>query len=181
MKKRVVLMLLGMLMVVFVQAKTIESTQVVNRGDSLTVHMQFESSTQKVVDQMLENNTLVTTVLSNSLQDLTVAIKQGIEQSKLTKMDIVANQLGVSKDVLRKAFKRNNTIILLCLIPALLVIIYSLAQFLRIKGLDVKKKITSTALMTVYSLLCAGLLYVIASLIFNQQYFVIKNLLSALF
>jgi|WetSurMetagenome_2_1015567.scaffolds.fasta_scaffold58587_3 hypothetical protein len=187
--KKVLGLILGMLLPLLLMGSSSTISQRMSPGDSMTVHVNFEpvklskdeTNTQQIVNTMLENNTNATVVLSNSLVRLTEAVEQGIADSKLTKMDIVANQLGVNKDVLRKAFKRNNTIILLCLIPALLIILYTLYEFINIKGLDVKKTITGTALLTVYSLLGAGLLYVITSLIFNQQYFVIKNLLSALF
>lgn len=156
----------------------------VSPNDSLTLTFKLtkeENTTQEVLNTLLTNSATTNAVLSTSIEKLTDAVSQGVEQSKLTKMDIVGKQMGVTKETLQKAFKRNNTIILICLIPALLVILYSLWEFLNIKGLDIKNTITGTALMTGYSLLGAGLLYVIISLIFNSQYFTIRSLLSALF
>ena len=100
----------------FAMSRGTDLSQKVGSGDSVTVHMNFESSTQQVVTQMLENNNKVTTVLSESMAQLTTAIQEGIEQTKLTKMDVVAKQMGVDRYVLQKSFKRNNTIILICLL-----------------------------------------------------------------
>jgi hypothetical protein len=156
----------------------------VSPNDSLTLTFKLskeESVTQTQLNTLLTNSVNTNTVLSASIEKLTDAIEQGIAQGKQTKADIVSTQLGISKETLNKEFKRNNTFILISLLPCLIFVFWAMGSFLLQKGLDIKSLLLGTAVMALYSFIGAGVLYAVLSLVFNSQYFVAKNLMSAIF
>jgi hypothetical protein len=189
MKKYFSILLAFMLTVFVVNGQSENVSRRLSGNDSVTVSVKFEkvkltkeeSTAQAMINVLLENSTKSSDILFHSINRLTVALEEGIKLNKLTKIDIIAEQMGVTKEVLSKAFKRNNTIKLIALIPALIFIFYAMGSFILQKGLDVKHLLAGTAVMALYSLIGAGVLYAVLSLIFNKQYFVVKDLMSAIF
>ena len=174
---------------IFASAQTDNVSKTMNPGEDVTVNVKFDRirlsqkdlAAQEQLNSLLSNSANTTAVLSESINRLTSAVEQGITQSTLTKADIVSNQLNISKDVLNRAFKRNNTIKLVSLIPALMFMFYALGSFLLQKGLDIKRLTSGTAIMTLYAIIGSGVMYATLSLLINKQYFVIKDLMSVLF
>ena len=158
-------------------------------GDSLQINVKFEkvklskeeSTAQELVNTLLLNSVRTTENLSTNINRLTTAVEQGITLSQQTKLDIVITQLGLTQAGVEKLFKRNNTFKLVALIPSLLFIFYAMTQFLTQKGLDIKHLLAGTAVMALYSLIGSAVLYAVLSLIFNKQFFVVKDLMSAIF
>jgi hypothetical protein len=188
--KKIVSILLAFMLTLFVtngQSENVSKTM--GSNDSVTVSVKFErvkltkeeTNAQSQFNALLANSVTTTDMLSTSIDRLTTAIEQSIALGQQTKIDIVSMQMGVSPKILNQAFKRNNTIKLIALIPALMFIFWSMGRFLNQKGLDIKHILLGTAVMALYALIGSGVLYAVGSLIFNKQYFVIKDLMSALF
>lgn len=157
-------------------------------GDSLTVSVKFErvkiskeeATAQELVSTLLANSAKTTEVLSESINRLTTAVEDGLTLSQQTKADIVGNQLGLTREQINKLYKRNSHILLISLIPALLFICYALTLLLR-KGLDIKQMIHGTAILGLYAFIGSAVFYAALSLLFNSQYYVVKNLMGMLF
>jgi hypothetical protein len=183
--KKIIFIIAAFMLSIFATAQTSNVSRRINPGDSLTVSVKFgdvkfskeESATQELVNTLLTNSVQTNNQLSSSINKLTSAVEKGIElgqQSKLEKM-------GITRETVMKTFKRNNTIKLISLIPALLFVLYAMGSFILQKGLDIKHLLTGTAVMALYALIASGVLYGVLSLVFNQQYFAIKDLMSTLF
>jgi hypothetical protein len=164
-------------------------SRTMNPGDSLTVNLKFgslpvskgELTAQQAFSTVLLNSAQTNQVLAASINKLTSTVEEGMQVAKLTKADVVAKQMGVSKDVLNKAFKRNHTIMLISLIPVLIFALWAMYTFFLKKGIDTWNVISGTALIGVYTVMGSAALYAILSLSINSKYFVIKELMSSLF
>jgi hypothetical protein len=174
---------------IFVQAQPDKVSKRITPGDSLSVTVKFEkmklskeeSAAQELVSTLLTNSVQTNNQLSSSINRLTMAVEQGIELSRQSKIDVVASNLNTTRAKIEKSFKRNNILELVSLIRALIFVFWAMGSFLMQKGLDVKALLTGTAVMALYALIGSVILYAVLSLIFNQQYFVVKNLMSTLF
>lgn len=177
-----------MLSLFTVSAQSDNISKTMSPNDSVTVSVKFErvklpdeEITKQVLLLNMENSVKTTEVLAANINKLTTVLEQTAEIASLTKADIVAKQLGLDLKDFNKYYQRNNTFILISLLPTLVIAFWSMSQFLMQKGLDVKHLLAGTAVLTLYGLLASGVLYAVLSLIFNKQYFVIKDLMSALF
>jgi hypothetical protein len=190
MKKYIGILLAFMLSLFVVNGQSENVSSTLNPwNDSVTVSVKFErvklskeeSVAQEQINTLLINSAKTTDQLTNSLNKLTTTIEQGIMLSQQTKLDLISSQMGVPPESLKRAFKRNNTFKLVALIPALICIFWAMGSFLFQKGLDVKALLAGTAVVALYSFIGSGILYAVLSLVFNKQYFVVKDLMSALF
>lgn len=163
-------------------------TKTMGPNDSLTVNVKFEkvklskeeTTVQEQINTLLVNSVNTTNGLASGIDRLTTALEKNVELSRMTKADIVANQLGITPTVINKAYKKNNKLLLVSLLPGLVFVFWSLTTLFK-KGLDLKTFLHASALLGLYSLFGCGILYAVLSLVFNQQYFVIRNLMSSLF
>jgi hypothetical protein len=186
--KKLVLILAAFLLSTFAISAQDSANKKMSPGDSLTVSVKFERvklskedvTAQELVSTLLANSAKTTEVLSESINRLTTAVEDGLTLSQQTKADIIANQLGITREQINKVYKRNGTILLLSLIPALMFVFYSLTLLFR-KGLDIKSFISGTAMLGLYAFIGSAVFYAVLSLVFNQQYFVVKNLMNMLF
>ena len=178
-----------MLSLFVVNGQSENVSRTMSPNDSLTVSVKFErvklskeeSTAQEQVNTLLSNSVSTTSMLSTSINKLTSVLEENIKKSSTTKADIVMEQLGITQEKFNKLYKRNNTFLLISLLPVLFIAFWSMGSFLFQKGLDIKHLLSGTAVMTLYGAIASGVLYLVLSLIFNRQYFVIKDLMSALF
>ena len=189
MKKYFTILLAFMLTLFVANGQSENVSRTISPTDSLTVSVKFErvklskeeSTAQEQVNALLNNSVKTTETLASSINKLTSTLEQNIMLSSKTKADIVSEQLGITRYQFKVYYRRNNTFILISLIPSLVVIFWAMSNFLFQKGLDVKHLLAGTAVVALYGMLGSGVLYSVLSLIFNKQYFVIKDLMSALF
>jgi NACalpha-BTF3-like transcription factor len=151
----------------------------VSKGDSINVSIKFkgETTTQQQINSTLLNNAANTNAtLATSIVDLTSSIKQGLDLARETRIEKVAQQLNISKEDIYKALKRNNTYKLVGLIPSILVIFYALYSLL-IKGADLNNALKGAGMVAILVFLLSIALYFGLTLIFNNEFFLIKGLL----
>ena len=166
-----------------------EISKRVSPNDSLNVTVKFEkvklsqqeTTAQAELNALLSNSLTTTGVLSRSVDRLATAVEENMKLSRISKTELVAHEIGVSPDRVKQAFRLNSTFKLISLIPIAIIIMISFYKFLVIKDLDVKSAIQGTTIMTIYGLVGAIVLYMLLSLIFNNQYFVIKDLMRSMF
>jgi hypothetical protein len=187
--KRIIFILAAFMLSIFATAQPDQVSKKVNQSDSLNVTVRFEkmklskedATAQELVSTLLNNSVKTNDQLSTSLNKLTSAVEKTIEMGQKSKIEIIAANLNTTKAAIEKSFKRNGNILLISLLPALIFVMWAMGSFLFQKGLDVKNLLTGTAVMALYALIGSAILYAILSLVFNQQYFVVKNLMSTLF
>jgi len=189
MKKIISILLAFMLSLFVVNGQRENISRLMSPGDSLTVNVKFERvklskdelTVQDQINTLLINSVKTTDMLAEGINRLTSALEQNVQLSQLSKADIVADQLGIERKEFNKYYKRNNTFLLICLLPMLLLSMYAMVKFSRQRGLDIKHLIAGTAVMALYGILLSGVLYVFLSLIFNKEFFIIKNLMASMF
>lgn len=189
MKKIISILLAFMLSLFVVNGQRENISRLMSPGDSLTVNVKFERvklskdelTIQDQVNTLLINSVKTTDMLAEGINRLTSALEQNVQLSQLSKADIVADQLGIEKEEFNKYYKRNNTFLLICLFPMLLLSMYAIVKLSTQRGLDIKHLIAGTAVMALYGILLSGVLYVFLSLIFNKEFFIIKNLMTSMF
>jgi DNA-binding phage protein len=178
----IVALLAFMLSFCVVKAQDDNVAQKMNSGDNVTVHLKFgklpPSETQPQVNALLQKSVETTEVLSSSIVQLTTALNEGIQYSKEPKLDRLANQSGISKNDIYKAYNRNNHFKLIAVVLAFLTTLYAICKFVFTKGLDVDRWMKGTALLALYAIVGAILLYATLSLLFNSQLFTIKEILT---
>jgi hypothetical protein len=187
--KKILFILMGFMLSMFVMAQADNVTRRINPGDSLSVTVKFEkvklskdeSAAQDALNALVSSSMITSGELARSLNHLTNVLEDNLKLSQIKKVEIVAQQAGISVDKLKQLYNRNSTLKLIALVPTLVILFWAMGQFLLMKRLDIKQALLGTAIVTLYGCIGSVVLYVVLSLIFNHQYFVIKDLMSALF
>lgn len=165
---------------------TFSQPNVVNKQvkarDTISLNLMLSNNvdSQAQLQAILSSSTKSTDALASSINRFTDVVAQGILLNQQTRIDIIAKEMNTTPDVLKKSFKRNSNIKLVAIICLLIVVAGSLSRIF-LKGLDWHKAIGGLAL--VVSIACVGsyALYHVLSLIFNNDYYLIKDFSSALF
>jgi DNA-binding phage protein len=153
-------------------------------GDNVTVNLKFgklpltSPETQPQLKSLLNRSVETTEVLSSSIVQLTTVLNEGIQLNKESKLDKLAKQSGMTKNDIYKAYSRNNHFKLLAVALAFLTTLYAICKLVFTKGLDVDRWMKGTALLALYAIVGAILLYATLSLLFNSQLFTIKEILT---
>ena len=158
-------------------------------NDSLNVTVKFEkvkltkedNDATTALNALISNSMQTTADLSNSFRHLTSVLETNLSIMQKSKTQRVAELLSIKESDVRKFYKRKTTYMLIALIPVLLIAFGSVIRFFFEKGLDVKHFLAGTAVMALCGLLGSAALYGILSLVFNQQYFIIKDLMNSMF
>jgi hypothetical protein len=178
---------LGLACCVPLPAQNVSKT--IGQNDSVNVTVKFEkiklskeeTTAQAELNALLSNSLTTTGELSRSVDRMSTAIEENIKLNKVSKTEMVANQIGVTIEKVKHSFKLNAILLLLSLIPTLIIVFWAMLQFLTTKGLDIGKALAGTAIVALYGLIGSVVLYFVTSLIFNSQYFVIKDLMRSMF
>ena len=181
MLKRILFTLIGLLFVTSTVLPQDSKSRTVSPSDSLTLTVKLSKDEKAVQNALLDNVAQTNTTLSESIEKLASVAQEGLELSKTSKLDKVATQMGTDRQTILKSFKRNGKLILISALPSLIFVFWAMGSFVLKKGLDVGKLLTGTAVMALYALIGSCVLYIVLTLIFNNQYFEIKSLLSTLF
>jgi hypothetical protein len=186
--RKYILILIGFLSMSFVATPQNDSvSKKVKDGESMTVNVKFgdiplsPSQVTKQQNALFENSIKTTETLSTNIQELTLALQQGILVARQSKIDKVADQLNVNEAVIFKALKKNNIFKIIALIPTLVFVLWAMGKFLLVRGLEISKAIKGTLLMAVYAGIFSVTLYFVLSLIFNSQFFMIKELITSFY
>lgn len=150
--------------------------------DSLTVNVKFEkvSLSKEQSKQNLELNSLLTRsvetieTLSSSINKFTLLAEESLDLAKTTKKELLAKELGISKEEIDKAFKTNGIFLGISLLIMLVIVLRSLISALR-KGVNIDTAIRGSVFLILYGGIFALLFYIITTLLFNQNYFIIKQ------
>jgi hypothetical protein len=182
--KKFISILLGLLFVTTGILAQDAKSRTVSTNDSLTLMFKLSKDdkiVQNTVATLLTNSVQTNTAVADGLEKLSAVMQEGLELNKQSKLDRIAREMNTNKQSLLKSFKRNGQIMLVALFPMLIFVLWAMYEFIVKKGLDIGKMIIGTALMALYALVGSAALYAVLSLLFNSQYFEIKNLLSTLF
>jgi hypothetical protein len=179
--KKYITLLLGM---IFMFSSAFAQQNKVSKGDSVTVNVRFEQLDVNKGDKTQKdaiNSFLITTgdALTTSINKLTTVAEENLKLQQTSKLDMVSKEMSISKKSITNMYKLNITFLLLSASLFFILVSYSLVSFLK-KGINVEHTIVATIFLIIYGALFSGLLYVILTLLFNKQYFIIKDVLSSL-
>jgi hypothetical protein len=186
--KKFICLMMGFLLSCFL-AQAQEVSKQLRPGDSVKVTVKFEKAkltkdetdATVALNALISNSMVTTGNLSKNLDHLATVFEDNLKLVQRSKTVRVAEQLGITQKIINNGYKRNTTFLLISCIPVLLIAFWAMGSFLLQKGLDVKHLLQGTATMALYALLGSGALYVVLSLLFNRQYFMIKDLMASMF
>jgi uncharacterized membrane protein YwzB len=186
--KKFICILLGLMMSIFL-AQAQEVSKRLSPGDSVKVTVKFEKAkltkdetdATVALNSLIANSMVTTGNLSKNLDHLATVFEDNLKLVQRSKTVRIAEQLGITQETINRDYKRNTTFLLVSCIPVLCIAFWAMGSFLMQKNLDIKHLLQGTAIMALYGILGSGALYIVLSLIFNRQYFVIKDLMTSMF